>query len=110
MKFLQKVSVASVLYLTPFITFGAGSWCVGTDCSFARFVDWAIASLLRPVVPVIVSLTVVYFLWGTAEYIMYGDQESKRTEGRKKMIWGIIGLAVMMSFWAFARMVKDTFF
>jgi hypothetical protein len=110
MKFLQKMFVGTSAIAFPFVTHADGKWCAGSDCSFALFVEWAIGSIFRPVIPVIVSLTVAYFLWGTTQYIMYGDDPNKRSEGRKKMIWGIIGLSVMMSFWAFARMVKGTFF
>lgn len=97
------------LTVAPLTSFAA-AWCVGTDCSFRRFVDWSIGSLFRPIVPVLVSLTVAYFLWGTADYIRFADSADKRSEGRKRMFWGIVGLAVIMGFWAAARMVKNTFF
>ena len=111
MKYLKNIHIpAALLLLTPFVSFAQGAWCDAGDCSFKVFVTWAIGSILRPVVPIIVSLTVVYFLWGTALYVMYGDEPTKRTEGRKKMVIGILALAVMMSFWAAARMLKVTFF
>lgn len=107
---VKKICVFSVAFLSvPLVAFAA-PWCSGLDCSFKLFVSWAITSIMRPVVPIIVSLTVVYFLWGTALYIWYGDDLGKRTEGRQKMLIGIIALAVMMSFWAAARMLKVTFF
>jgi len=95
---------------SPHIALAVCRWEVYGSCNFDSFVKWTIASIFKPVIPVLVSLTVVYFLWGTAQYIMNTEDLTKRTEGRKRMIWGIVGLSVMMSFWAFANMVKGTFF
>lgn len=45
--------------------------------------------------------TIIMFLWGLAKYIFKGQgSESARSEGRKLMLWGVIGLFVMTSVWA----------
>ena len=56
------------------------------------------------------GLTVVMFLWGSTQYLMHGEDPEKRSEGKKKMLLGIIALAIMMSFWGFAKLLKVTFF
>lgn len=109
-----QISIATGigLYAAPFVTYAQCAWVdpATGSCSFANFVDWAILSILRPVIPVLVSLTAAVFLWGVAQYIMNASDPKARTDGRKKMIWGIIGLSVMLSFWAIARAIKGTFF
>ena len=101
--------VAGFLPSVSFAIDSTAQWCNGTDCSFKQFVWYMTEILFKPVFVFIVSLTVVMFLWGTAEYIGLASSD-KRVEGRKKMLAGLIALAVMMSFWGLARILRHTFF
>ena len=77
--------------------------------SIKTVIQTIIGNVLKPVVPFVVSLTVAYFLWGTAMYIMYAGEAVKREEGRKMMLRGIIALAVMTCFWGVAKILVNTF-
>jgi hypothetical protein len=105
-----KYGLGSAGFFIPLSVFAEASWCTGGDCTFKSFVDFTIGSIFKPIVPTIVGLTVVFFLWGTYEYIFNGGDQETRQKGRLKMLMGIVALAVMMTFWAFARMLKETFF
>lgn len=89
------------LFIVPLVAFGADSIKV--------LIQTMISNVLKPIVPFVVSLTVAYFLWGTAMYIMYAGEAVKREEGRKMMLRGIIALAVMTSFWGAAKILVNTF-
>jgi len=44
-------------------------------------------------VPVLIAIAFIVFLWGVYKYFIYhGDSESDKMEGRKYAMWGIIGL------------------
>ncbi len=107
-KNIQKIIVVAMAF-PMFVSAQTGAWCVGMDCSFKQFVRYVTEILLRPVLILLISLTVVMFLWGTAEYIGLASSD-KRVEGRKKMLVGLIALAIMMSFWGLAKILKHTFF
>ena len=108
-KRIQEIIVV-VMTLPMFVSAQTGAWCVGMDCSFKQFVQYATGTLMRPIMTLLVSLTVVLFLWGTALFVGYAGDASKRQEGRKKMFAGIIALAILMSFWGLAKVVSSTFF
>ena len=72
----------------------------GTLC---RIID-----LLNYVVPVLIALGVVYFVWGVVMYVI-ADGEEAKTKGRNHMIFGIIGLAVIVSMWGLVNLVITTF-
>lgn len=110
-KNFKKIIATVGIFLLPMVVSAQqyGAWCDGTDCSFKQFVQYATETLFRPVVTLLISLTVVYFLWGTAQYIGVPAAD-KRIEGRKKMFISLIALAVMMSFWGLARILRETFF
>lgn len=64
---------------------------------------------LSSVIPVLVGLAVVGFLWGVLQYIYSGGDEEKRKEGVKFMTYGIVGLAVITTMWALVGIISVTF-
>ncbi|OGI63921.1 hypothetical protein A2914_02275 [Candidatus Nomurabacteria bacterium RIFCSPLOWO2_01_FULL_41_21] len=67
-----------------------------------------IGELLNTIMPILIALAVVYFIWGVASYILAGDDEGK-SKGRDKMIMGLIGLVVIVSIWGLVSILKNTF-
>jgi len=55
-------------------------------------------------VPLIISLALIYFLWGVAKYIQKPDEK-----GREMILWGLIGLFVMVSVWGLVNLLGGTF-
>src|SRR3989338_7648366 len=49
--------------------------------------------ILNKIIPVLITLGVVYFVWGVVHYLIAGGDEAKK-KGRDQIIYGIIGLAV----------------
>jgi len=66
-------------------------------------------SLLNLIVPLIMGLALVFFLWGTAIFILNAGNEEKRSEGKQKMFWGIIALAVMVGVWGIVNLLVTAF-
>jgi Type IV secretion system pilin len=67
-----------------------------------------IGSLLNSVVPVLIALGVVYFAWGVISYVVGSDEEAKK-KGRDRIIFGIIGLAVIIGLWGLVNLLRNTF-
>src|SRR3989338_6818497 len=67
-----------------------------------------INEVLSYLLPVLITLGVVYFIWGVVTYVIGGDEEAK-TAGRDKIIYGIIGLAVIIGVWGLVNIVNRTF-
>ena len=67
-----------------------------------------IGSLLNAVVPVLIALGVVYFVWGVITYVISNDEEAKKA-GRDRIIFGIIGLAVIIAMWGLVGILTKTF-
>ena len=64
--------------------------------------------LINTVIPILITLGVVYFVWGVISYVVAGDDEAK-TKGRDKMIYGLIGLLVIVSVWGLVNVLKRSF-
>lgn len=67
-------------------------------------------SLVNGAVKVLFMAAAVFFLFGAVKYVWAGDSEEKRKEGRNFILYGLIGLAVMVSVWGIVRLIKNSFF
>lgn len=77
--------------------------------TFAELVDKVIFSVINPLIVLVSSLALLYFLWGVSKYIIHGGNEEKRAEGYQMMIYGIIALFVMVSVWGLVGVLANTF-
>lgn len=60
------------------------------------------------VVPFIISLAVIFLLWNVFTYAIAGDEEKKKAS-RINMVYGIVGLFVMVSIWGLVAILQSTF-
>jgi uncharacterized membrane protein YidH (DUF202 family) len=97
----HKTIVCVALLAVPRILYAAPVTDVTSLLSLVR-------DTLNSVVPVLVGLAVVIFLFGVVKYIQAGDQAEKRDEGRQFMLYGIVALFVMVSIWGLVNVLSST--
>lgn len=97
-KMKKFISFGSVLAFTPFLVFAAD----------ARSIILTLHTLLNYIIPVLIAIGVVYFIWGVVQYTMSTDDEAKKG-ARSKIIQGLIGLFVIVSFWGIINVFTNTF-
>lgn len=66
--------------------------------------------LLKGMIPLLFTLATVAFMWGVIQYFVFPDNEEKRKKAKGYMIWGLVGLFVMVSMWAIVGALSNTFF
>jgi len=59
----------------------------------------SIQSVLDALVPLLIGLAVVVFLWGVVKFVTAAGDEEKRKEGKSFIIWGLVGIAIMIALW-----------
>jgi hypothetical protein len=64
--------------------------------------------ILNSIVPVLIALGVVYFVWGVVQYVI-ADGEEAKTKGKDRMIYGLIGFAIIVSLWGLVNILVSTF-
>ena len=99
-KYLIITSI--LLLITPFVTHAA---------LFNNLTDLIniFINLINQSIVVVLSLALLFFFWGLANFILYASDETKRKEGKNIMLWGIIALFVMLSVWGLVRVLENTF-
>ena len=65
-------------------------------------------TILNPIIALLFAVALVYFIYGVVQYIWNPDNEAMREQGRRNMLWGIIGLTVMVSVFGILRFVIST--
>lgn len=64
--------------------------------------------LIGRVIPLIIALTVLVFLWGVFKFVIANDADGRK-EARGYMVWGIVSLFVMVSVWGLVNLLARTF-
>lgn len=88
-------------------SFGGGLFCSGTsNLNFCSVVSYFLG-MMEAVIPILFSIAVIFFVWGVFRYVI-AEGEDKQV-GKNVMIYGIIGLFVMVSVWGLVNVVYNTF-
>ncbi|HEY4714975.1 MAG TPA: hypothetical protein VIH31_00505 [Candidatus Paceibacterota bacterium] len=95
MKKFLAFTAASGLSLVPFLAFAQS----GTQITGILAI---VQNILNILIPILITLGIVYFIYGVIGYVTAKDEE-KRTEARGTMIYGIIGLFVIVSIWGLIK-------
>ena len=64
--------------------------------------------ILNPVIGLLFAVAVVYFIYGVIVYIANADDEDARTEGKKHILYSIIGLVIMAGVWGIIDLIANT--
>lgn len=64
--------------------------------------------IINPLIVLLFTLAVIFFLYGVFEFISNQDNEEKKTKGKSHMMWGIIGIGIMMAVFTLMNILLKT--
>lgn len=67
-----------------------------------------IGQIFNGAVPILIALAVLIFVIGVVQYVIANDEEAKK-KGRARMIYGIVGLAVIVALFGLVNILTNTF-
>ncbi len=65
--------------------------------------------IINPIILLLFALALVYFLYGMVEFLANQTNDEKKTTGKSHMLWGIVGIGIMMGVWFLLGVIMDTF-
>lgn len=71
--------------------------------------NYVTCTINNTVIPLIFAIAIVMFIWGVIQFVLNADDAEKKAKGRDFMIWGILGLTVMVGVWGLVKIVGATF-
>ncbi len=63
------------------------------------------SDLINRLIPFIIALTVLIFLWGIFKFVIAGGDGEARKEAQGYIIWGVVALFVMVSVWGLVNIL-----
>lgn len=66
--------------------------------------------LINPLIGLLTGLAVLLFVWGIVQYILYAGDEKKKKSAKDTLLYGIIALFVLFSFWSIVQLLKNSIF
>jgi hypothetical protein len=105
MKILTKMFSVGLL-LSPMFVFAGGT---GVDFSWFTSLAAAVTDLVGLLIPLAIAIGLLLFIWGLVQYIASSGDEGAKDEGKRKMIWGVIALFVIVSVWGIVTLMGEIF-
>ena len=72
------------------------------------FIGKISTEILNPIIAVLFVLATLYFFYGVAKYLWNPESEEDREGGRRSMIWGIVGMFIMVSVFSIMKLIINT--
>ena len=65
-------------------------------------------NIVSPIVAVLFLVAFVVFVYGMFEMISSQDDSDKRKNGKNAILWGVIGMVIMVSVYGIIRLIANT--
>ena len=65
--------------------------------------------ILNPLILLAFGVAFLVFFWGVFQFIASETTDSRREEGKKKILYGLFGMFIMVSAYGLIRLVLGTF-
>lgn len=66
-------------------------------------------AILYPLITLMMAVALLVFLWGCFEFIMAAGDPGARSTGKKHILWGIVGMVIMVSAYGILSIAVGTF-
>ncbi len=100
---LKKVLAGGSVALLPMLVFAQS-----TDLGYFTDLVENIQEIVNGIIPIVIGLAVIYFIYGLISYMM-ADDDDKKKAARSVMLYGVIAIAVMVSIWGLVNLLQDIF-
>ncbi len=106
MKNLKKFGIVASAYLLPLAAFADPA---AQDLQDIGDFYNRINSIINLTIPFLVGIAVLVIIWGIFNYIAGAGDEEKRATAKQFVIWGVIGVFIMLSIWGLVSILVNTF-
>lgn len=73
------------------------------------FLAKVVIEIINPIILLLAASAFVVFVWGMFEFIAHAADAAKREEGRKAILWGLVGLVIIFGAYGIINLALGTF-
>ena len=103
---MKKIIGLAGIYGLPMIALAQFNLGTGGSPNPILTIIGKVGQILNAVVPIVITLALIYFIWGVAKYVTASSDEAKQ-EARDVMIYGAIGLFFIVSIWGIVALLQQ---
>jgi uncharacterized membrane protein YidH (DUF202 family) len=79
-----------------------------TDISTERLLQNILDNIVNPIITLMIGVAVVFFLWGVFDFVHNAESADKRKTGGIHMLWGAVGLFIMVTAYGILNLILGT--
>ncbi len=64
--------------------------------------------IINPIIVLMFAIALLYFLIGMFQFIANSESEEKRTSGKSHMLWGVVGMFIMVAVFTIMSIITNT--
>ncbi|MFA6552050.1 MAG: hypothetical protein WCT19_00945 [Candidatus Paceibacterota bacterium] len=105
---MKKVLATASLFVLPVLSLAQTN---ATKFSVTNINTAAntVVGVINIVVMVLVAIAVFWVIWGAFQFVLAAGDEEKRKEGKNKILYGIIGIFIMLSVYGLVNILVNSF-
>lgn len=77
--------------------------------SGAQLLQNFVTHIINPAILLIFTAGFFLFVWGLVQFMRNLDKGSENEDGKRHMLWGIVGMFIMASVWGIIMLLDQTF-
>lgn len=97
-----------IIALTSILGAFAPALAFAANQGLLDILQFNIVPILNAIIPVLITIGVIYFIFGIVQYVIADDEQAK-DKGKNRMLWGLVGLFVIVTFWGLLTVIGNTF-
>lgn len=102
-KYTAKYSALMLAFFAPLLTFAQEA----PDFSYLESAIASIGQIVAQLIPIVIAIGLLFFIWGLVQFIAASGDEASKEEGKRKMVWGILALFVIVAVWGLVGILAD---
>lgn len=104
--FISRASIAAAAALVP--GFALAQDADQLDFSTLSGIIFSLNTLIQIIFGILLGIAVLVLAYGIFKFIARAGDENARKEGRSFILWGILGIFVMVSIWGLVNILVNT--
>jgi hypothetical protein len=75
-----------------------------------QFLSKVVVQIINPIILLLSAVAFVIFLWGVFEFVMRAGDATKRAEGQRAILWGLVGFVIIFGAYGIINLALGTFY
>ena len=100
----MKKIIATIVAFMPVVAFAQTSAITDVNSLSNRLIG-----LGNMFTYLLIAAAVIFIIWNVVIYLIKGGEEGARTKAGQSILWGVVGLFVILSIWGLVNILLNTF-